>query len=84
MFLFSLLLLSLTYILKSFAIFSFVTAIELLGNPAEMYMAGAQFWMICVSFVIIVPISSQLYLPVFMRLRLTSCYEYLVMYQDIF
>ncbi|XP_013186433.2 sodium-coupled monocarboxylate transporter 1 [Amyelois transitella] len=56
---------------------SFVTAIELLGNPAEMYMAGAQFWMICVAFVLVVPIASQLYLPVFMRLRLTSCYEYL-------
>ncbi|KPJ15084.1 Sodium-coupled monocarboxylate transporter 2 [Papilio machaon] len=56
---------------------SFITAIELLGNPAEMYMAGAQFWMICVSFVLVVPIASQLYLPVFMRLRLTSCYEYL-------
>ncbi|KAL0893887.1 hypothetical protein ABMA27_013990 [Loxostege sticticalis] len=56
---------------------SFITAIELLGNPAEMYMAGAQFWMICVAFVLVVPIVSQLYLPVFMRLRLTSCYEYL-------
>ncbi|CAH0701817.1 unnamed protein product [Spodoptera exigua] len=56
---------------------SFITAIELLGNPAEMYMAGAQFWMICVAFVLVVPIASHLYLPVFMRLRLTSCYEYL-------
>ncbi|XP_068630077.1 sodium-coupled monocarboxylate transporter 1 [Battus philenor] len=56
---------------------SFITAIELLGNPAEMYMAGAQFWMICLAFLLVVPIASQLYLPVFMRLRLTSCYEYL-------
>ncbi|XP_073943999.1 sodium-coupled monocarboxylate transporter 1 [Choristoneura fumiferana] len=56
---------------------SFVTAIELLGNPAEMYIGGAQFWMICVAFVLVVPITSHLYLPVFMRLRLTSCYEYL-------
>ncbi|RVE52689.1 hypothetical protein evm_002562 [Chilo suppressalis] len=56
---------------------SFITAIELLGNPAEMYMAGAQFWMICVAFILVVPIASKLYLPVFMRLRLTSCYEYL-------
>ncbi|XP_052737440.1 sodium-coupled monocarboxylate transporter 1 [Bicyclus anynana] len=56
---------------------SFITAIELLGNPAEMYMAGGQFWMICLAFVLVVPVTSQLYLPVFMRLRLTSCYEYL-------
>ncbi|CAH2259272.1 sodium-coupled monocarboxylate transporter 1 [Pararge aegeria] len=56
---------------------SFITAIELLGNPAEMYMAGGQFWMICLAFVLVVPVTSHLYLPVFMRLRLTSCYEYL-------
>ncbi|CAG9585478.1 unnamed protein product [Danaus chrysippus] len=56
---------------------SFITAIELLGNPAEMFIAGGQFWMICIAFVLTVPVASQLYLPVFMRLRLTSCYEYL-------
>ncbi|XP_041977168.1 sodium-coupled monocarboxylate transporter 1 [Aricia agestis] len=56
---------------------SFITAIELLGNPAEMYIAGAQFWMICLAFLFIIPVTSHLYLPVFMRLRLTSCYEYL-------
>ncbi|EFN89061.1 Sodium-coupled monocarboxylate transporter 1 [Harpegnathos saltator] len=56
---------------------SFITAIELLGNPAEMYGQGTQFWMICVSFILVVPITSCLYLPVFMKLRLTSSYEYL-------
>ncbi|GBP30471.1 Sodium-coupled monocarboxylate transporter 1 [Eumeta japonica] len=56
---------------------SFVTAIELLGNPTEMYLSGAQFWMICVAFLLVVPIASYLFLPVFMKLRLTSCYEYL-------
>ncbi|XP_047527863.1 sodium-coupled monocarboxylate transporter 1 [Vanessa atalanta] len=56
---------------------SFITAIELLGNPAEMYVAGGQFWMICLAFVLVIPVTSHLYLPVFMRLRLTSCYEYL-------
>ncbi|XP_011501301.1 PREDICTED: sodium-coupled monocarboxylate transporter 1 isoform X2 [Ceratosolen solmsi marchali] len=56
---------------------SFITAIELLGNPAEMYEYGTQFWMICLAFVLVVPITSQLYLPVYMKLRLTSSYEYL-------
>ncbi|XP_044580342.1 sodium-coupled monocarboxylate transporter 1 isoform X2 [Cotesia glomerata] len=56
---------------------SFITAIELLGNPAEMYSHGTQFWMTCVAFVLVVPITSKLYLPVFMKLRLTSTYEYL-------
>ncbi|XP_054271258.1 sodium-coupled monocarboxylate transporter 1-like [Macrosteles quadrilineatus] len=57
----------------------FITAIELLGNPSEMYTYGTQFWMTCVAFVIVVPITSYLYLPVYMKLRLTSCYEYLEM-----
>ncbi|XP_043468553.1 sodium-coupled monocarboxylate transporter 1 [Leptopilina heterotoma] len=56
---------------------SFITAIELLGNPAEMYTHGTQFWMTCLAFILVVPITSQLYLPVYMKLRLTSSYEYL-------
>ncbi|XP_025836687.1 sodium-coupled monocarboxylate transporter 1 [Agrilus planipennis] len=56
---------------------SFITAIELLGNPAEMYLYGSQFWMICIAFLLVVPITSKFYLPVFMKLRLTSSYEYL-------
>ncbi|KAK4878986.1 hypothetical protein RN001_007132 [Aquatica leii] len=56
---------------------SFITAIELLGNPAEMYNYGSQFWMICVAFVLVVPITSKFYLPIFMNLKLTSSYEYL-------
>ncbi|KAL6261225.1 hypothetical protein P5V15_008750 [Pogonomyrmex californicus] len=56
---------------------TFITAIELLGNPAEMYRQGTQFWMTCLSFILVVPITSRLYLPVFMKLRLTSSYEYL-------
>lgn len=63
----------------SFKIFSFVTAIELLGNPAEMYNHGSQYWVICIAFVLVIPLTSNLYLPVFMRLRLTSSYEYLSM-----
>ncbi|KAI4497491.1 hypothetical protein M0802_007502 [Mischocyttarus mexicanus] len=56
---------------------SFITAIELLGNPAEMYAQGTQFWMTCLAFILVVPITSYLYLPVYMKLRLTSSYEYL-------
>ncbi|KZC04500.1 PREDICTED: sodium-coupled monocarboxylate transporter 1-like [Dufourea novaeangliae] len=56
---------------------SFITAIELLGNPAEMYSQGTQFWMTCLAFLLVVPITSHLYLPVYMKLRLTSSYEYL-------
>ncbi|XP_073973566.1 sodium-coupled monocarboxylate transporter 1-like [Rhodnius prolixus] len=55
----------------------FVTAIELLGNPSEMYYHGSQFWMICLSFILVVPITSYLYLPVFRELQLTSSFQYL-------
>lgn len=55
----------------------FITAIELLGNPAEMYVYGSQYWLICIPFVLVIPITSQFYLPVFVKLQLTSSYEYL-------
>lgn len=58
---------------------SFITAIELLGNPAEMYSHGTQFWMTCCAFLVVIPIASRFYVPVFMTLRLTSSYEYLEM-----
>ncbi|KAK3933297.1 Sodium-coupled monocarboxylate transporter 1 [Frankliniella fusca] len=58
---------------------SFITAIELLGNPAEMYTHGTQFWMTCCAFLIVIPVASRCYVPVFMTLRLTSSYEYLEM-----
>ncbi|KAI5699745.1 hypothetical protein M8J75_007941 [Diaphorina citri] len=61
---------------------SFITAIELLGNPSEFYNHGSQFFLICISFVLVVPLTSRLYLPVFMKLRLTSAYEYLEMRFD--
>ncbi|KAL1512457.1 hypothetical protein ABEB36_002044 [Hypothenemus hampei] len=56
---------------------SFVTAVELLGNPAEMYTSGSQFWMICLAFILVVPLTSKFFLPIFMTLRLTCSYEYL-------
>nr|CAD7255942.1 unnamed protein product [Timema shepardi] len=54
---------------------SFITAIELLGNPVEMYNHGTQFWMTCVAFFLVAPITSYLYLPVYHDLQLTSAYE---------
>lgn len=33
--------------------------------------------MTCLAFILVVPITSYLYLPVYMKLRLTSSYEYL-------
>lgn len=56
---------------------SFITAIELLGNPAEMYSHGTQYWLICIPFIFVAPAAAYIYIPVFHKLRLTSSYEYL-------
>ncbi|XP_077993904.1 sodium-coupled monocarboxylate transporter 1-like [Glandiceps talaboti] len=58
---------------------SFMSAIALLGTPAEIYSFGTMFWMIGISYFIMVPICAHLFLPVFYRLGVTSVYEYLQM-----
>ncbi|XP_076348604.1 sodium-coupled monocarboxylate transporter 2-like isoform X2 [Tachypleus tridentatus] len=56
---------------------SFMSAITLLGTPAEMYLYGTQYWMICISFILVVPAAAYLYMPIFYNLGLISAYEYL-------
>lgn len=56
---------------------SFMSAITLLGTPAEVYKYGTQYFMINVAFCVVVPITAYLYLPVFYDLGITSAYEYL-------
>lgn len=58
-----------------FVFFSFITAIELLGNPSEMYKFGTQFWTICFAILLVIPITTKFYLPIFMNLKLTSTFE---------
>lgn len=56
---------------------SFMSAITLLGTPAEVYRYGTQYVMINVAFCLVVPSTAYLYLPVFYNLGITSAYEYL-------
>nr|XP_002734548.2 PREDICTED: sodium-coupled monocarboxylate transporter 1-like [Saccoglossus kowalevskii] len=56
---------------------SFMSAVALLGTSAEIYTFGTMFWVIGLSYFIMIPISAHLFLPVFYRLRITSVYEYL-------
>lgn len=60
---------------------SFMSAITLLGVPAENYMYGTQFVVINISYIIGTPIAAFVFLPVFYRLNLTSAYE--VCYQIV-
>ncbi|XP_073836980.1 sodium-coupled monocarboxylate transporter 1 [Musca autumnalis] len=56
---------------------SFITAIELLGNPSEMYFQGTQFVLIVIPMVFVVPVAVKVFYPIYFKMELTSCYEYL-------
>lgn len=54
---------------------SFVSSIAILGNPAEVYTYGFQYWIQCFTNFISVPIMALVFLPVYYNLQLTSSYE---------
>ncbi|XP_065294724.1 sodium-coupled monocarboxylate transporter 1-like [Dermacentor albipictus] len=56
---------------------SFMSAITLLGTASEMYLAGTQYVVICVSYCFVIPATAYFYMPIFHHLQLTSAYEYL-------
>ncbi|XP_072002465.1 sodium-coupled monocarboxylate transporter 1 isoform X1 [Engystomops pustulosus] len=56
---------------------SFMSAVTVLGTPAEVYRFGAMFSIFAITYTFVVVISSEVYLPVFYRLGITSTYEYL-------
>lgn len=54
---------------------SFTSAISILGFSQEMYLYGSMYWLIGVSYFITQPFATNVYLPFFHRLKLTSAYE---------
>uniref|UniRef100_A0A673W4Z2 Solute carrier family 5 member 8 n=1 Tax=Salmo trutta TaxID=8032 RepID=A0A673W4Z2_SALTR len=56
---------------------SFMSAITVLATPAEVYRYGASYGLFSLSYVLVVVVSSEVFLPVFYRLGITSTYEYL-------
>ncbi|XP_051495945.1 sodium/iodide cotransporter [Apus apus] len=56
---------------------SFMSAIQVLGVPAEAYRYGAKFLWMCLGQILNTLLTAYLFLPVFYRLGLTSTYEYL-------
>ena len=54
---------------------SFMSAITLLGTPAEVYVYGTQYCVLAISYMLVVPASAHLFVPIFYRLGLTSTYE---------
>ncbi|XP_028253102.1 sodium-coupled monocarboxylate transporter 1-like [Parambassis ranga] len=56
---------------------SFMSAITVLSNPAEVYRYGANIVFYGVSYILTVLVTSEVFLPVFYKLSITSTYEYL-------
>lgn len=56
---------------------SFITAIELLGNPSEVFYHGTEFALICISMLLVIPFALKVFYPIYDKMELTSCYEYL-------
>ncbi|KAM6290370.1 sodium-coupled monocarboxylate transporter 1 [Porphyrio hochstetteri] len=56
---------------------SFMSAVTVLGTPAEIYRYGAIFCIFGITYSLVVLCSAEIFLPVFYKLGITSTYEYL-------
>lgn len=54
---------------------SFISAAYLLGNAAEIYSNGTMYFMMVVSYFIVIPVTAHLYMPVFYNLNIVTAYE---------
>ena len=54
---------------------SFMSAITILGVPAEIYIYGTQYWLIIASYVILFPSVALVFVPVFRAVDISSYYE---------
>ncbi|XP_055877515.1 sodium-coupled monocarboxylate transporter 1-like isoform X2 [Biomphalaria glabrata] len=54
---------------------SFMSAITLLGNPAEIYLYSIMYFWIGVGYFLCIAGASHIYLPMFYQLQVTSAYE---------
>ena len=56
---------------------SFISAITLLGTPAEMYVYGTQYWVIGLAYPFVLAATAHCYLPVLYKLQDSSAHMYL-------
>lgn len=54
---------------------SFMSAVTILGTPADVYRFGAMYGIFAISYALVVIICAEIFLPVFYRLNITSTYE---------
>jgi len=56
---------------------SFMSAITVLGTPADIYQYGTMYWWFLLALFIVVVITSEIYIPTFYKMGISSTYEYL-------
>ncbi|XP_045209408.2 sodium-coupled monocarboxylate transporter 1-like [Mercenaria mercenaria] len=56
---------------------SYMSAITVLGIPTEMYVFGAQYWLVALSGLMTYPVTCHVFLPFFHSMQLSSAYQYL-------
>lgn len=54
---------------------SFISAITILGTPAEVYVYSTMYWWISVAFIITAIGAAHIFIPVFYNLGITSVFE---------
>jgi Na+/proline symporter len=54
---------------------SFLSAISLLGEPAEFYYFGSTFCLIIFGYLLTLPLAAHVFVPFFRKLHLVSAYE---------
>ena len=56
---------------------SFMSAITLLGTPADIYISGTQYLILPLTYPLVMLGTTKIYLPVFDKLDVSTSYEYL-------
>ena len=54
---------------------SFISAITVLGTPAEVYIYGTMFYWFFFSYTVAALLTAQVFMPVFYKMSLSSTYE---------
>jgi len=56
---------------------TFMSALTMLGNPAEIYMYGTMFYWIILAMFLCTIISAHIFIPIFYRMKNVSCFSYI-------
>jgi hypothetical protein len=54
---------------------TFMSAMTLLGNPAEIYNYNTMWWWLWIAHLIAIVISAYIFIPFFFKLQVTSVFE---------